>query len=164
MQADAGRGGVRLEAEDRGNRPGESVEGYGSVWAAVADILRGLSDVQLRTILTTRLTPVIYVFLIFSVASANLYLTIQAFEHSKIFGFIWMLLIMPLLFIAGVIAVRVGLEVILCIFRIVMNMEALGEQLHTLRGQTETIVEDLPRIQFWRSRKRGAAPGKANPP
>lgn len=128
--------------------------GDGSCRADVADILRGLLDVQLRTIVTTRLAPVIYIFLIIGVVYFNLYLAIQAFGHSRAFGLLWTLLVAPVLCVVGVIAVRVALEVILCIFRIVLEMETLMERLSTLQGQTQTIVEDLPRIQFWRTRRR----------
>lgn len=144
-----------MDADDSGpGRPEPGEAGYRTVVGALADIFSSLLDVQLRTIVTTQLTPVIYVFLVFSVAFLNLYFAVQAFDRSQAFGLFWTVIVMPVMFIAGVIAVRVALEVIICIFRIVMHMEALAEQLHTLRGQTEVIVEDLPRIQFWRTRKR----------
>ena len=124
-----------------------------------AEVLRNLLDVRLRTIMTTNLAPAIYVFLALGVVTVNLFLTVEAFQVSMTSGLVWLLLIMPIGSIVGVITVRVVLESLLSLFRIVLYMETLMEQLHTLRGQTESIaerVEDLPlpRIQFWRSRKR----------
>lgn len=132
-------------------------------WRAVreeaGEVLKNLTDVRLRTIMTTNMAPAIYVFLCAGIIAVNLFLTVQAFQISLISGISWLLLIMPIGTIAGLIAVRVILESLLSLFRIVVMMETLMEQLHSLRGQTETIaerVEDLPlpRIQFWRPRKR----------
>lgn len=139
--------------------------GSGSVWRAaregLAEILGSLVDVQLRTIVTTKMAPAIYVLSCGGVVGINVWLTANAFQQSLTFGLIWAVAVMPLMMIAGLVVVRVSLEVILSIFRIVVNMEKMMEQVQTLRGQTETIigrtdeiVEDLPRIQFWRSRKR----------
>ncbi len=132
-----------------------------SVWGGLREIISGLADLQLRTVVTTRLAPAIYVLCIAGVAIINLYVALMAFQESTVIGVFWILLPMPIAFLAGVAVVRVALEVILSVFRIVVTMETLMEQIHTLRGQTETIVgrtdeivEDLPRIQFWRSRKR----------
>ncbi|MGH8460248.1 MAG: DUF4282 domain-containing protein [Stenotrophobium sp.] len=123
------------------------------------EVLRNLIDVRLHTIMTTRLAPAIYVFLSLGVVSVNVFLTAEAFEVSRTSGLCWLLLILPIGSIVGVITVRVVLESLLSLFRIVLYMETLMGQLQTLRGQTESIaqrVEDLPlpRIQFWRSRKR----------
>ncbi len=122
------------------------------------DVIAQLFDTQLQTIVTTRMAPTLYVVGIAGVFGLNVYLAVLAFQQALWFGLIWLLLIAPVVFLAGVITVRVALEVILSIFRIVVNMEALMEQLHTLRGQTESIAESvedlpLPRIQFWRRRR-----------
>lgn len=125
------------------------------------EVLRNLLDVRLRTIMTTNMAPAIYVFLAFGVIAVNLFLTIEAFQTSLTSGLVWLLLIMPVASIVGVITVRVILESLLSLFRIVLYMESLMEQLHSVRGQTASIAErvddlPLPRIQFWRSRKRKA--------
>lgn len=127
------------------------------------DIFRGLMDVQMRTILTTTMAPTIYVCLSLGVVGANAYLTLLAFQQSLIAGVTCLVLLLPLGSLIGIIAVRVILESVLCIFRIVVHMETLMDQIHTLRGQTASIadrVEDLPlpRIQFWRPRKRAESP------
>jgi hypothetical protein len=146
---------------------GAEVQGQGntSVWRAaldgLAEILSSLVDVQLQTIVTTKMAPAIYVLSCGGVIGINVWLTANAFQQSLSFGLVWACAVMPVMVVAGLVIVRVSLEVILSIFRLVVNMELMMEQLQTLRGQTETIVgrtdeivEDLPRIQFWRSRKR----------
>ena len=136
---------------------GRADTGWQAARLGLVDILRGLSDWQLRTIITTSMAPAI-----------NLFVALQAFQQSLAAGLVWLLLIMPITSIAGIVIVRVVLESLLSLFRIVVHMESLMEQLHTLRGQTESIadrVEDLPlpRIQFWRSRKRGDATREGKP-
>ena len=122
--------------------------------AGLAEVLVGLADVQMRTIVTTKMAPAIYVLCSAGVVGANAYLVAAAFGQSLRFGLVWLVLIMPVMLLAGLVIVRVVLEVMLSIFRIVVNMEAMMEQVQTLRGRTDEIVEDLPRIQFWRTRKR----------
>lgn len=132
-------------------------------------VLRNLVDFRLRTIITTTMAPAIYVFLSFGVVAFNLFLTVEAFARSLAAGLFWLLLALPIGTIIGLIAVRVLLESLLSLFRIVLYMETLMEQLQTLRGQTESIadrVEDLPlpRIQFWRTRRRDHDAGNPEPP
>ena len=139
---------------------GRAHTGWQAARLGLVDILRGLSDWQLRTIITTSMAPAIYVVCVGAVLAINLFVALQAFQQSLAAGLVWLLLIMPITSIAGIVIVRVVLESLLSLFRIVVHMESLMEQLHTLRGQTESIadrVEDLPlpRITFWRSRKRG---------
>ncbi len=146
------------EIEDKAGR---AHSGWQAARLGLADILRGLADWQLRSIITTAMAPTIYVVCVGGVLAINLYLALQAFQQSLASGLVWLLLVMPITSVAGIVIVRVVLESLLSLFRIVVHMESLMEQLHTLRGQTASIadrVEDLPlpRIQFWRNRKRGA--------
>ncbi|HSW12519.1 MAG TPA: DUF4282 domain-containing protein [Solimonas sp.] len=149
-------------------QPDESADtGKTGLRAGLGEILRGLADWELRTIITTTMAPAIYAVCVGGVLAINLFLALQAFQQSLASGLVWLLLVMPVTTIAGVVIVRVVLESLLSLFRIVVYMESLMEQLHTLRGQTESIadrVEDLPlpRIQFWRSRRRSAEPDAAD--
>lgn len=147
---------MQAEAQGQGNT---------SVWRSaldgLAEILGSLVDVQMQTIVTTKMAPAIYVLSCGGVVGINVWLTANAFQQSLGFGLVWAFAVMPVMVVAGLVIVRVSLEVILSIFRLVVNMEMMMEHVQTLRGQTETIVgrtdeivEDLPRIQFWRSRKR----------
>ncbi len=138
--------------------------GWRAARADVVEIFHGLIDVQLRSVVTTKMAPVIYIFLVAGAGAVDFYLMLQAFQHSLGFGLVYLLLILPLTFIAAVIAVRVGMEVILSIFRILVNMESMMGQMNTLRGQTEAIAEDMPRIQFWRGRKKRGSGDDEPPP
>lgn len=150
------------------DRTDSGSSGWRAARAGLAEILRGLADWQLRTIITTTMAPAIYVVCVGGVLALNLFMALQAFQQSLASGLVWLLLIMPVTVLVGAVIVRVVLESLLSLFRIVVHMETLMEQLHTLRGQTESIadrVEDLPlpRITFWRSRKRGVEAGRTEP-
>ncbi|MGH8506161.1 MAG: DUF4282 domain-containing protein [Stenotrophobium sp.] len=147
------------DAEESAEASAEASISWRMLREEAIEVLRNLLDVRLRTIMTTTMAPAIYVFLALGVIAVNLFLTVEAFQVSLTSGLVWLLLIMPIASIVGVITVRVVLESLLSLFRIVVYMESLMEQLHTVRGQTESIAErvddlPLPRIQFWRSRKR----------
>jgi hypothetical protein len=140
-------------------------------WAAtrsdLSEVFSGLADIQMRSIVTTRLAPTIYLLCILGVGAINLYLAVLMFGYSVTVGVLWTLLIMPVLFVSGVVVVRVALEVILSIFRIVVYLETLMDHIVALKGQTETIVGrteiiDLPRIQFWKPRRRKGEPAEGD--
>jgi hypothetical protein len=111
----------------------------------------GLSDVQFRQLLTPRMLPTIYVLGIALAAMLTLYLIVDGFRDGWLAGIVWLLLLGPAVFLALVGALRIGLEFLLAIFRLVLHVERLDEVAHTIQGQTEEIAEDLPRIQFWRA-------------
>ncbi|WP_439640528.1 DUF4282 domain-containing protein [Nevskia sp.] len=152
-----------------GSSTGSDLPPWAATRAELGEVLVGLADVQMRSIVTTRLAPAIYMLCVAGVAAINVYLAALVFGYSLVLGLIWLLLIMPVLFISGVVVVRVALEVILSIFRIVVYMESLMDHVATLKGQTETIMDrteiiDLPRIQFWKPRRRrgdGSGEGRA---
>lgn len=156
-----------MKADPRGSMDGGP--GWATVREELSEVLVGLTDLQLRTIVTTRMAPAIYLLCVAGLAAINIYLSVLVFDRSLVLGAIWTLLIMPVLFVSGVAVVRVALEVILSIFRIVVNMETLMENVATLKGQTETIVDrteiiELPRIQFWKPRRdrKSRADGSEN--
>lgn len=114
----------------------------------------GLGDVQFRQLLTPRMLPTIYVLGIALSAMLTLYLIVHGFRDDWLTGLAWLLLLGPAVFLALVGALRIGLEFLLAIFRLVVHVERLDEVAHTIQGQTEEIAEDLPRIQFWRAFSR----------
>lgn len=145
-----------MKADPRGSTDG--MPAWAAARAELSEVLVGLTDLQLRTIVTTRMAPAIYLLCVAGVAAINIYLSVLVFGYSLALGLAWTLLIMPVLFVSGVVVVRVALEVILSIFRIVVNLETLMGHIVTLKGQTETIVDrteiiELPRIQFWKPRR-----------
>lgn len=150
-----------MKADPQGSTDG--MPAWAAARAEMSEVLVGLTDVQLRTIVTTRMAPAIYLLCVAGVAAINIYLSVLVFGYSLAFGLVWTLLIMPVLFISGVVVVRVALEVILSIFRILVNLETLMGHIVTLKGQTETIVDrteiiELPRIQFWKPRRSKKSP------
>jgi hypothetical protein len=114
----------------------------------------GLADVQFRQMLTPRMLPAIYLLGIVFAAMLTLYLIVQALRDDWISGLLWLLLLGPAVFLALVGALRIGLEFVLALFRLVVHVERLDEVAHTIQGQTEEIAEDLPRIQSWRAFSR----------
>lgn len=161
---------MKPEPQDAGaSASREGLPPWAATRADLSEVLDALTDIQMRGIVTTRLAPTIYLICILGVAAINLYLAVLMFGHSVTVVLVWTLLIMPVLFVSGVVVVRVALEVILSIFRIVVYLESLMDHIVTLKGQTETIVGrteiiDLPRIQFWKPRRRrndAAEPGDA---
>lgn len=163
------RPSVSATGPSTGSSTGSDLPPWAATRAELGEVLVGLADVQMRSIVTTRLAPAIYMLCVAGVAAINVYLAALVFGYSLVLGLIWLLLIMPVLFISGVVVVRVALEVILSIFRIVVYMESLMDHVATLKGQTETIMDrteiiDLPRIQFWKPRRRrgdGSGEGRA---
>ncbi len=115
---------------------------------------RQLFDLQMRELLTTRMLPIIYGLAIGFAALLTVYWIVWGFGQSWGMGIAWLLVIGPALFVAVVTAIRVFLEFVMTVFRIALFLESLGGQIESIAGQTEEIAEDLPRIQFWRSRKR----------
>ncbi len=111
----------------------------------------GLADVQFRQMLTPRMLPTIYLLGIVLAVMLTLYLIASGFRDSWRAGLLWLLVLGPAVFLALVGALRILLEFLLAIFRLVVHVERLDEVAHTIQGQTEEIAEDLPRIQFWRS-------------
>lgn len=116
--------------------------------------LTQLFDLQMREIVTTRMLPIIYGLAIAGAALLSLYSILWGFSQSWVLGIGWLIVIGPALFLAVVTTVRVLLEFVMTVFRIACYMEVLGNQIEGISDQMEGIEEDLPRIQFWRSRKR----------
>jgi hypothetical protein len=117
-------------------------------------LLSGLFDLQFQTIVTTQMLPAIYGLAIALAGVASLYFVFWGFGHSWWMGTAWLLLFGPALFLAVIIAIRVTLEFVLTVFRIALFLETLGTQIDSIAAQTEEISDDLPRIQFWRSRRK----------
>lgn len=116
--------------------------------AASIYFFRNLFDLQMQTVLTTQMLPVVYgLGIVFSACLAS-YLTAIAFIGNWLDGLFWLLLAGPLLFIFMVTALRVVLEFVMSVFRLAIQVEAVA-------AQTEEIATDLPRIQFWKSFRRG---------
>lgn len=114
-----------------------------AVWDGTCFFCRQLFDLQMRTVLTTRMLPVIYGLGIGFSACLAVYLTVMAFAERWYAGVFWLVLAGPLTFLVAVTALRVVLEFVLSVFRVAVHVEAVV-------AQTREIADDLPRIQFWK--------------
>lgn len=117
-------------------------------------LLQGLFDWQFQRILTTRMVPAIYALGLALIAVLSLYFVLRATQESLLATALWLLLFGPALFIAGAVTLRISMEVILSLFRMARAVEELSVVVHTIGGQTQEIASDLPRIQFWRARRK----------
>lgn len=116
--------------------------------------LRELFDFQFRSFVTTRMLPSIFVIGVINAGVIAVYFTVLGFQASTGMGVAWVLLFGPVTFLGIVLALRVVLEVVLVLFKLTVQVETIQGMASRIEGRTEVIVEDLPRIQFWRSPKR----------
>jgi hypothetical protein len=117
--------------------------------AAIQDLLKNLFDVQMRTVITSRMLPLIYAFLLVLDGIGVLYLILSALQRSLVDGVLWLLVVGPALFLAVMIATRVILELVMAAFRIAVRVEQVQITAQNIAGSTE-VFSELPRITFWR--------------
>ena len=115
----------------------------------LGDLLRSLFDFQMREIVTTRMLPLIYRFAVIAMATLVVLGIVTAFLQSVWMGLVW-LVFGPMVFLILVVAVRVFLEFVMAVFRMLVYIEILDRRTSTIEGHTEEVVQDLPRIQFWK--------------
>lgn len=126
------------------------------------DLLRSLFDFEMREIITTRMLPLIYRFAVLAMAAVVALGVVTAFVQSVWLGLAWLVL-GPVVFMVLVVIVRVFLEFVMAVFRMLVYIEILDRRTSTIQGHTEEVVQDLPRIQFWKSfmRRPGGREGDA---
>ena len=112
-------------------------------------LLRNLFDFEMREIVTTRMLPLIYRFAVMAMAALVMLGVVTAFIQSLWMGLVW-LVFGPVVFLILVVAVRVLLEFVMAVFRMLVYIEILDRRTQTIEGHTEEVVQDLPRIQFWK--------------
>jgi hypothetical protein len=116
---------------------------------ALRDLLRNLFDFEMREIVTTRMLPLIYRVAVVAMAALVVLGVVTAFIQSVWMGLTW-LLFGPIVFLILVVVVRVFLEFVMAVFRMLVYIEILERRTSTIEGHTEEVVQDLPRIQFWK--------------
>ncbi len=114
---------------------------------AAKEFLRSLFDLEFRQLLTPRMLPTLYLLGILASAYAVLGYAIDGFSQSITSGFARLLLVGPVAFIVLVTLCRVALEFCIAIFRIAVHVNELA-------GHAEDIAEGIPRISFWKPRKK----------
>lgn len=116
---------------------------------AIRDLLKNLFDVQMRNVITSRMMPLIYTFLLVLDAIGVIYLVVTALRVSLVDGLVWLVLLGPALFLAIMITTRVILELVMAAFRIAVRVEQVQVTAQNIAGSTE-VFSELPRITFWR--------------
>lgn len=122
----------------------------------IAEFVKALSDVSFEHIVTTRMLPTIYMAGIFFAAGAALFLVASSWEQNSVLGrIVWTGFFAPILFVGVVTLWRVLLELTLSLFEIAIHVRAMHQELQKVSGVTDEIATDLPRFQFWRTRRSG---------
>lgn len=116
---------------------------------ALGDLLRNLFDFEMREIVTTRMLPLIYRFAVIAMGALVVLGVVTAFIQSIWMGLAWAVF-GPIVFLILVVVVRVFLEFVMAVFRMLVYIEILDRRTQTIEGHTEEVVQDLPRIQFWK--------------
>lgn len=127
------------------------------------DLLRQLADFEMSQIVTTRMLPLIYRFAVFGMAALVLLGIATAFTQSPWLGLTW-LVFGPMVFLILVVIVRVLLEFVMAVFRLLVLVETLDERTSTIELHTDEVVRDLPRIRFWKRRSARREDGDSNAP
>jgi hypothetical protein len=121
----------------------------------ISEFAKALSDINFNHIVTTRMLPTIYVAGIIFAALLALSLAVSSWEsNSWPARLIWSFIFSPMLFIGLVTIWRVILELCLSIFEMTVVVRSLHTELEKVSGVTDEIATDLPRIQFWKTRKQ----------
>lgn len=134
------------EQEQAPDRAAEPVLGTHSV----SRLLTQLFDFSMSEIITTRMLPIIYGFAVLAMAALVLLGIVTAFINSFWTGLAW-LAFGPIVFLVLVVLVRVLLEFVMAVFRMLVYIEILEKRTSSIEEHTEEVVQDLPRIRFWKS-------------
>lgn len=120
----------------------------------ISEFIKALGDINFNHIVTTRMLPTIYVAGIMFAAFLALSLIVSTWATSNwLFRFLWSFVFAPVLFIGVVTTWRVILELCLSIFEMTVVVRLLHTEVEKVSGVTDEIATDLPRIQFWKTRK-----------
>jgi hypothetical protein len=120
--------------------------------------LNSLFDYSFRSFITPRIIKVLYVLLTIAVALWTLAIVAVAFQASSGAGIVTLLVVGPILFIVGMIYARVGLELLIVLFRIhgdVAEINVRGGGTPDMSGPAAAVA-DAPPVE--------AEPAPASPP
>ncbi|ULQ45402.1 DUF4282 domain-containing protein [Flagellatimonas centrodinii] len=118
------------------------------------DTLRAIFDPSFERYATTRVVPMLFLLGVGLAALSALYRVIEAFSEGALPGLLWLLLLGPAQFVGISLLIRILLELCVAIFRLASAIEDVILIAHRIEGQTGDIASDLPRIQFWKPRRR----------
>ena len=117
--------------------------------------LATLFDLEFRHTLTTRMVPIIYTLGIASFAIVALSIAVLGFRISFLAGLFYTFVVGPAAFLALVLAMRVALEFVLSVFRLLEITEAmygktsdLDKSVLRLTNRVEDVASLIPRWPF----------------
>jgi len=93
-----------------------------------AGFLSSLFDLSFTNFITTKLIKVLFVISIILAACFSIFLVMSGFARGTAEGLLTLLIIAPLLFFFYVIYARVGMEVLIVIFRCSEHLEEIARQ------------------------------------
>ncbi|HEY0974179.1 MAG TPA: DUF4282 domain-containing protein [Solimonas sp.] len=111
------------------------------------EFLRRLFDLEFRELLIPRMLPTLYLLGIAASGYAVVAFALDGFAQSAVVGLLRLLLIGPVAFLVMVTLLRFALELCIAIFRIALHVNELA-------GHAEDIADGIPRISFWKPRKK----------
>ena len=120
---------------------------FGHRLRAIREFVTSLMDLEFRQLLTPRMLPTLYLLGIFASAGAVIAYAIEGFAQSLVLGLVRLLLIGPVAFLVLVTLTRIALELCIAIFHVAMHVNELA-------GHAEDIADGIPRISFWKPRKK----------
>lgn len=105
----------------------EPAEGQGLFSAGLrSGLLPALMDVRFQTTVTIRMLPAIYLVLIIGLVALSFSVVVEAFGRNLWQGIFHLLVIAPAYLVAGVVIIRISLELLMAIFRIAEHVEDLS--------------------------------------
>jgi hypothetical protein len=120
----------------------------------VRDFLRSLLDLRFEQLITPRMLPTLYLLAIAASAYGVLTYAIEGFTRSFAVGVFRLVLVAPVGFVVLVTLCRIGLEFLMVVFRLAVNVSEMA-------GHTGDIASGLPRIQFWKGLLSGGGKSRA---
>ncbi len=118
--------------------------------------LATLFDLEFKHTLTTRMVPIIYTLGILSFAILALSIGVLGFRISFWAGLFYLFVVAPAAFLATVLAMRVALEFVLSVFKLLEVTEAMyrktaemDQNLERLTTRVEDVSSVIPRLPAW---------------
>lgn len=93
-----------------------------------AGFLSSLFDLSFTNFITTKLIKVLFVISIILAACVAIFLVMSGFARGAVEGILMLLIVAPLIFFFYVIYARVGMEVLIVIFRCSEHLEEIAKQ------------------------------------
>ena len=124
--------------------------------------IESLADIHFREVATRRILPAVYLVGLVAVVLAPLALALVIFNHSVMWGIVFLPLI-PFLVLAGAATIRVFLEFLLMLSLIGQNIghmlriaDGLNSTLEDVVMPVNTMAAGVRAVTFWKPQKQAA--------